>query len=445
MRTSARNQPLRIAIDAQVLPNNGSGGVESVLVGLIHALGQLNDGPEEYVIIAHADNPNWLSPYLGSKQRIVARPSNPVQKPRRLQPFKRMLGPLRTPIGKLWRELLMVPQLPRRSWPDVSVSDGYYESLGCDVIHFPSQRFVLCALPTIYNPHDLQHLHYPQFFEPIAIAWRETIYRAGCHFAHTVVVSSQWIKEDIEQHYRINRDKVQVIPWAPPTQAQSLPSTEQLQVVKARYRLETPFAYYPAVTWEHKNHLRLIEALAHLRDQEGLSLRLVCTGDRYPRHWPHIEEKLQSLNLSGQVQFLGMVPHEHLRAIYRLAQFVVVPTLFEAASAPVFEAWQEDVPVACSTVTSLPQQTADAALLFDPFSIEAIADAMRRMVTDGHLRADLVCKGQRRRQDFSWERTAKAYRAVYRRAAHFPLTDEDRYLLNWDWMRDSKPLKKEIV
>jgi glycosyltransferase involved in cell wall biosynthesis len=440
---------LRIAINAQLMPNGGAGGVESVLIGLVSALGRLDDGPEEYVIIGPWQEPDWLKPYLGPNQRIVRGPQPPdlvEWKPGPLEPFKRALGPLRPPLRTIWRKLFPLPTPPPpRVWPEVPVSDGFYESLGCDVVHFPYQSFTLCALPMIYNPHDLQHLHYPQFFTPPAIAWRETIYPAGCHFAHTVVVGSQWIKQDIVRHYRIDPDKIQVIPWAPPTQAYPEPSPEALAAVKARYQLHQPFALYPAMTWEHKNHLRLLEALAYLRDREGLIVHLVCTGNRYPGFWPRIEQHLNTLHLHDQVQFLGLIPPEDLRAIYRLAQFVVVPTLFEAASGPLFEAWHEGVPVACSTVTSLPEQAGDAALLFDPFSVEAIAGAIRQMATDERLRNDLVERGRRRLQDFSWERTAKAYRAVYRRAARRPLTDEDRHLLSWDWMQAPIPAEKEIA
>jgi len=83
-----------------------------------------------------------------------------------------------------------------------------------------------------------------------------------------------------------------------------------------------------------------------------------------------------------------------------------------------------------------------AALLFDPFFVEAIADAVGRMATDEQLRTELVRKGKRRLKKFSWERTGKAYRAFYRRAARYPLTDEDLSMLKWDWIKDSNPPRK---
>ena len=424
---------MRVAVNAQFLPGSGAGGVESVLIGLIRALGQLRDGSEEYIIIGPWQDPEWLKPYTGPNQRIVGGP-RPSQ-----TSLGRFLRPLRSVARKSLDLFLQGNIETSRAWPEVPVSDGFYESLGCNVIHFPYQHHVVCALPTIYNPHDLQHLHYPQFFTAPAIAWRETIYRAGCHFAHTVPVASQWVKQDIAEHYSINPEKIQVIPWAPPTQAHPEPTPEVMAAAKQKYGLPETFALYPSMTWEHKNHLRLLQALALLRDRDNLKVQLVCTGHQNT-FWPRIEQRLRSLRLGDQVKFLGVVPGADLRALYRLAHFVIIPSLFEAASGPLFEAWQEGVPVACSTVTSLPEQAGDAALLFDPLAVEAIANAAAQMANDLQLRGDLQQRGARRLNDFSWERTAKAYRAVYRRAAGYPLSEEDIWLLGWDWMR--KPARK---
>jgi glycosyltransferase involved in cell wall biosynthesis len=158
---------------------------------------------------------------------------------------------------------------------------------------------------------------------------------------------------------------------------------------------------------------------------------------------PLIEERVRELNLTSQVKFLGFVPEEDLRALYRLAQFLVMPTLYEADSCPIHEAWSEGLPVASSNATALPDQVLDAGLLFDPRDVLDMADALERMATDQELRDDLRERGLRRVQDFDWKRTAKAYRALYRRAADRPLTDEDQMLLGWDWMRDPQRAVEE--
>jgi glycosyltransferase involved in cell wall biosynthesis len=436
-----REVNLSIAINAaQVLPSK-NGGVAPFIASLVRALGQLDDGCENYTIIVNSQQQReWLKPSLGPNQQFVIRGTSDNHRGHSHQKngaitfpglFKRALGPL-LPVARHLQRVINVP----RYWPEVPLSDGFYESLECDVIHFATQSFIVCSVPTVYNPHDLQHLHYPQFWTPQDIAWRETVYPAGCRFAHTVVVGSQWVKDDVVRQYRVSPEKVQIIPEAPSLQFHREPSQEFLGKIKNTYQLEQPFALYPAVTWAHKNHIRLLEALARLRDNCGLTVRLICMGARDEAFWPHIARCIEELRLEPQVKFLGFIPEEDLRAVYKLSQFLVMPTLFEAISLPIFDAWTEKVPVVCSNITVLPDQVLDAAVLFDPQSVESIANAIAKVATDEELREDLRKRGTRRVKDFDWERTAKSYRAVYRRAAGRTLTEEDCWLLTWNWMRD---------
>lgn len=431
---------LRIAINAQLMPDGGAGGVTTVLRALT-ALAYLDDGEEEYVFIGPHAEPEWLRSMLPARQRIVRGPVNGGRWSDRLEPFKRALGTFR-PAARNIKQLLNAPVAAvgtgvraSSKYFATAAPKNFYDELGCDVIHFPFQSFEPCSLPSVYNPHDLQHLHHPEFFTPDEIARRENLHPAACRGAHTVVVASQFVKRDLVERYGIAAGKVQVIPWAPPPLPELAPDIDADHSLRLRRKhglTDKPYALYPAMTWEHKNHIRLLEAMANLRDRHGLELRLVCTGYKTD-FWPRIEQRMRDLGLREQVKFVGLVEREELSALYRAAQFVFIPTLFEAASAPVFEAWQHGAPVACSSVTSLPEQVAGAALLFDPFSVEEIAGALARMATGQSLRDDLRRRGARRLADFSLERTAKAYRAVYRRAAGHALGDEDRWLLSRDW------------
>ena len=99
--------------------------------------------------------------------------------------------------------------------------------------------------------------------------------------------------------------------------------------------------------------------------------------------------------------FLGHVPQDELRGLYRLATTMVLPSLFEANSLPVFEAWLEGTPVACSNATALPEQVGDAAVLFNPTDAKSIADGVASIVTDPSLAATLRAKGSRRLKQFS--------------------------------------------
>ena len=425
---------LRIAINAQIPPGSGTGGIETVL-RVMTAFGRL-DGDEEYIFIGHWSEADWLKPLLSERQTIVRAPNpDSPREPNRTETLKRVLGPLRSLARGVKRRLAAPP--PPEIKIGVPSSDGFYESLKCDVIHFPYQDFVHCRVPIVYNPHDLQHLHYPEFFAPAEIERREIVYPAACRAARIVVVASRFVKQDVVQRYGTAADKIQVIPWSPPETV--LDEFTEKDVSSLFEKYECPpgsFVLYPAMTWEHKNHLRLLEAVHLLRERENLKINVICTGHKNS-FYPRIEQRLRELKLEEQVKFTGVMTTGELSLLYRRAQFVIVPTLFEAASAPLFEAWQHGVAVACSSVTSLPEQAAGAALFFNPFSIEAIADAVKTMASDENLRADFRSRGFKRLQNFDMERTLKSYRAVYRKAAGAALDDEDLHLLNWDWMRDS--------
>jgi glycosyltransferase involved in cell wall biosynthesis len=420
---------VQIAIHIDVAPGVAGGTAQSTQ-WLVSSLGQL-DGPERYILATRTrQQAEWIREHCGSNQTVVmARRISPGRTgDRRRLPremLKSVVNGVRKVVGRA------TPYVPR-----VPLSDGFYESLGCDVLHFPTQHFVLCALPTIFNPHDLQHLHYPQFFTAEDLQWRETLYPAACHYSQTVVVGSQWIKDDVVRQYAVHPDKVQIIPWAPPTAEQPAIPAAQVEDAKRRLALPEQYMLYPAVTWQHKNHLRLLEALAELRDRRGLIVNLVCTGARFQAHWPRIEERIRELNLASQVKFLGFLSESDLRVVYRLAQFLVLPSLFEADSCPIHEAWSEGVPLACSNHTALPDQVADAGLLFDAKDVAAMADAIQCLATNQEQRQQLIERGHRRVKDFDWLRTARAFRAVYRRAAGLKLNEEDSWLLQWDWMRE---------
>jgi glycosyltransferase involved in cell wall biosynthesis len=392
---------LRIAINAQLRPGSGHGGVEKV-VRVLTGLSQL-EGPERYLFVALEDQQDWL-------RSLVRGTSASVVTPRRsigggLIGIARRLTGRRTTTASTGRQ---------------------FDSLGCDVVHFPYQVFHRTAAPSIFNPHDLQHRHYPEFFNASTLQSREALYGPACRSAHTVAVASQFVKNDLIEQFELPPAKIRVIPWAllPIGPSQTEPAPPQ-----SNGELPKPFALYPAMLWEHKNHRRLFDAMALLRDTKGLRVHLVCTGFK-TEYWPVLERHVLDRGLTDQVTFTGVVADHELGALYRDAQFVIIPSLFEAASAPMLEAWQHGTPVACAAITSLPEQAGDAALLFDPTSIQSIASALETMTTDGSFRNELRARGIRRLQEFDSVVTLKRYRALYRQAAGLVLNEEDRSLLD---------------
>jgi glycosyltransferase involved in cell wall biosynthesis len=387
--------PPRVVVNAQIAAGGAAGGTEQFVASLVHALGRL-EGEEAFVVVGPAGAGDWLEPYLGPNQQLVEGPT-PVRPVGTRRLSHRVAWALDRPAAALGR------------------SDGFFEGLG-DVVHFPFQWYAPCRVPTVFNPHDLQHVHYPEFFTPEQIAYRRRAYRGACRLATVVAVESGQTRDDVVREYGVDPAKVEVVHRGPPPVVAAEPTAARLEEVKARLELPETFAIYPAQTWPHKNHLALVRALALLRDRDGLSLTLVCPGRRND-FFPTIEAEVERLGLSDQVRFPGYFEAADLQALYRLATFLVFPSLFEGGGIPITEAFRERLPIACSDTPALREYAGDAAVLFDASSPEAIAAALRRLATDDRLRAGLVERGKRRLERFSWDEAARRYQALYRRLA----------------------------
>jgi len=296
-------------------------------------------------------------------------------------------------------------------------------------MHFTFQSGFRTELPSIYQPWDLQYVHLPQFFTPRERALRESIYAQMCEQAELVVVASEWARDDVVSHFGLPESKVHVIPVGPLVELFERPDDDALTRVRARYDLPPrAFAFYPAQTFPHKNHIALLDALAIVRDRDKIEIPLVCAG-RLNNHYPVIEQRVRRLKLGDAVRFLDYVDPSEMPALYRLASCLVFPSKFEGWGMPVHEAFDAGTPVACSTATSLPEVAGDAALLFDPDNVDDIAAAVVRIWQDDSLRTQLAEAGRRRVREFSLERTAREFRARYRLLAGAQLESEDTQLL----------------
>jgi glycosyltransferase involved in cell wall biosynthesis len=402
--------PLRVCIDAR-LQAGRFGGVEQVLIGIAAGLSALGDGDEEFLFLTNPGEEDWIRPYLGGRCRLL--PTRRGRAQRRVRAVVR---------GVLERTPRIGPRFSLR------VSDGTVERAGADLVHFPIQDAFLTELPSIYQPHDLQHLHHPEFFSAWERARRERIYRTHCERARMVVAMTSWGRRDLVDSYGLPEEKVRVVPWGSVLWEYPMPSAADLERLRRALSLPDGFLLYPAQTWPHKNHETLLEALALIKRREGLAVPLVCPGKR-SSHFERIERRVRELDLADTTQFPGFISPIELRGLYELATALVFPSRFEGWGLPVCEAFSAGLPVASSSAAGLPDLVGDAGLLFDPGDPEEIARCVLRLWRDPVLRQTLAERGSARGERFSFHHTARLFRAHYRRIGRAALSEEDRILL----------------
>jgi len=122
----------------------------------------------------------------------------------------------------------------------------------------------------------------------------------------------------------------------------------------------------------------------------------------------------------SNVRFFGFVPELTLVALYKTADVFVFPSLYEGFGLPPLEAMANGTPVVTSNISSLPEVVGDAALTVDPYNIDDIAVAVRRILSEPELRARLIDSGRRRARRFSWERSVSQVHQAYQQALGIP-------------------------
>lgn len=285
-----------------------------------------------------------------------------------------------------------------------------------EVIHRPVQEFdnVTLSVPMINSLHDLQQFHYPDFFEKSVLDYRETYYRGAAEFSERIIVSYQHVKEDIVKYYGIHPGKIDVCPVG---LIEPKPiNLEHASTVKQKYGLPDRYLFYPAAAWRHKNHLGLIKALSFMRDHYGVTIPLICTGYQCPDFFPEIERAVAELQMESSVRFLGYVPDGDLPVILTKATLVVIPTLYEAGSYPLFEAMAYRTPVICSNVTSLPETIGDSRFIFDPTKTESIADLVVSMLNSPQLINANIQNSSSKLKTGGWETAVKPFLISYKNA-----------------------------
>lgn len=265
------------------------------------------------------------------------------------------------------------------------------------------------ALPSLVTIPDLQHETHPELFDARTLAWRSSAYRASVAAADVVFTISKHSREAICRTYGADPRKVVDVPLDVDDVFRGPVDYGTDRAVRERYRLPSAYVFYPAITWRHKNHVRLLEAIQRFNASGRSPLSLVLCGGPGSGQ-ADLTAAIARLGLRDRVTMLNRVPAGDLPSLYRGAFALVVPSLFEGFGLPILEAFHTGCPVVCSERTSCPEVAGDAAEYVDPTDPADIAAALIRLTDKPGRRDELVKNGHRRAGLFSW---AEAERVTF--------------------------------
>lgn len=290
-----------------------------------------------------------------------------------------------------------------------------------------TERLVAAGVDLLYNPFgpdrlgggripfvslliDLLHREMPDTLPEVEVAHRERFFADACARAAAIQVISDDVARRLVEAFGLSRDRI-FRTHLPLQQADSVGIEET-----GRAALIGRYFLYPANTWPHKNHVRLLEAFRLFLDRGSRQTEpwsLVLTGSG-PETFQILDRDIERLGLEDRVLRVGYLERPDYLATMSRAGALIYPSLNEGFGIPILEAQQAGIPVACSNLGSLPEVAGVAALFFDPMDVDVMATAFLRLAIEEETRTRLIAGGRKNLKRFKFDDEASRFSARLR-------------------------------
>jgi glycosyltransferase involved in cell wall biosynthesis len=237
-------------------------------------------------------------------------------------------------------------------------------------------------------------------------AYRQTYSRIVAHCARqatAVIVPSAITKESVVDYYGVERERVVVIPQGADDAFQPGTSAELLRATRTQFfGADRPYILFVGKCSARRNIPQLITAFARLKQSAHIPHGLLLFG---PNHLDlPLAELCRTLGVEGDVvQTDGVVAHHtDLVPVYSAADVFVHPSEYEGWSMTTVEAMACGVPVIATDRGGLGEVARGHALMVSDPSVDALADAIGRVLSDSALHADLAARARARGMALNW-------------------------------------------
>ena len=276
-----------------------------------------------------------------------------------------------------------------------------------DVFHAPAYTAPLWGCrPLVVSIHDVSYARRPEWYPNRLDPLRLAFYARSARRADRVVACSTFSRDEIVAAYQLDPARIDVVPLAVGSAFSPLPE-----------RTREPFVLHVGDLHPRRNLTMLLEVIADLRRSESSlgAIRLVLAGaDR--GELATLRGLAQRLGAVEALEYAGVPGDGDLAELYRRASLFAYPSRYEGFGLPVLEAMSSGCPVVSSSAASLPEVTGSSAMLVGPEDARGWREAIRHVLGDPGYACELARGGLQRAATFTWDRTADATLASYRRA-----------------------------
>lgn len=273
--------------------------------------------------------------------------------------------------------------------------------------------FVPKKIKIITVVHDISFNFFPQFIKFSDLLFLKFLIPVSLRRANKIIAVSKFTASEIIRYYKINPEKIEWIHNAVSEDFFQEISQEEVEKIKERYHLPEKFILYLGTMQPRKNIPHLISAFARIKSSL-IDIKLVLCGNREAHNFDKKIEKTITQNyLQKDVYFPGYIAEEDKRAIFKLSEAFVFPSLYEGFGIPILEAMASGIPVLASKISPHEEIAEESILFFEINKENDFENKLKEICLNENLRKSLTEKEKESIKRFSWHSSAVKLLSVY--------------------------------
>lgn len=283
----------------------------------------------------------------------------------------------------------------------VELSYGYYPVLLMNDRMYPS----ILPCRKIAWVHDMMSMIYPQNYTEESLRQHQILFH-NAKYASGFIATSKTTKRDIVKYLHIPPEKIKVIYNG--VEEKFYSNAQDSALPQSEIDFAQPYYLYIGDMRKNKNLINALKGFERYLSQTNADCYFYIAGNKKHEYASLKKYAENSDQLKNRVVFCGYVTEDEKMALYRRAKALLFVSEYEGFGIPILEAMASGTPVVTSDCSSMKEVAGNAAVLVNPHNVTAIADGLKKL-DDEHIREEMVLKGARRAQEFTWERATKKF------------------------------------
>jgi glycosyltransferase involved in cell wall biosynthesis len=249
--------------------------------------------------------------------------------------------------------------------------------------------------------HDMNFFVIPEAYKEYPFPWIADWQKISAFKANKIITPSENSKNDIINIWKIPNEKIEVVYYGiDPI------DLENFDLIR---KIDQPYILFVGNRDNYKNFLNFLKSFKIILNIYK-DLLLICTGNPFNNNE---KKKLSEMELLNKILQISADENTMIN-LYKNAELFVYPSLYEGFGLPLIEAMNCQCPVICSKTSCFPEVAGNAAMYFNPYSIEEMAETVVNVLNDSRLKQNLIKSGIERVKKYSWEECANKYIKIYK-------------------------------